>query len=171
MMSKYSNGLIATLCLGLAFLHGVLLCSGSTGTDDAYITYWSAKTLSDWGRIVNYNGDALEQGSSLLHIIILATLHKLSGIPFAPLGIYLSAFLGGLTLLVAWHLASALQIKYAWFVIFFCAVFPYFVYWSFAGLETTLVALIVTLLVYAVIKIFTSTTPHSLFLLTILLIF
>ncbi len=170
-MSQYSNGLIATLCLGLALLHGVLLYSGSTGTDDVYITYWSAKMLSDGGHIVNYNGDTLEQSSSLLHVIILATLHQLSGIPFAVLGIYLSAFLGGLTLLVVWHLANALQLKYAWFVIFFCAVFPYFVYWSFAGLETTLVALLVTLLVYAVVKVFTQTMTNSLFLFTILLIF
>ncbi|NJO16761.1 MAG: hypothetical protein HC877_13750 [Thioploca sp.] len=169
-MFRYSNGLLATLCLGLAFLHGVLLYSGSTGNDDVYITYWSAKTLSDGGHIVNYNGDALEQSSSLLHVIILAILHKLSGISFAVLGIYLSAFMGGMTLIVAWRLAGALQLKYPWFVIFFCAVFPYLVYWSFAGLETTLVTLLVTLLVYAVIKISTQTTQSLFHLFTSLLI-
>ena len=169
-MSKYSNGLIAILSLILAFLHGVLLYSGSTGTDDIYITYWSAQALSDGGHIINYNGDALEQSSSLLHVIILATLYHLSGIPLAVLGIYLSAFMGGMTLLIAWHLASALQLKYSWFVIFFCAVFPYFIYWSVAGLETTLVALLVTLLVYTTIKIFTQKTTPLLFSFAILLI-
>ena len=169
-MFKYSNGLIVTLCIGLALLHGVLLYGGSTGNDDVYITYWSAKTLSDWGHIVNYNGDVIEQSSSLLHVIILATLHKLFGIPFAVLGIYLSAFMGGMTLIVAWRLAGALQLKYPWFVIFFCAVFPYLVYWSFAGLETTLVTLLVTLLVYAFIKIFTQTTQSLFHLFTSLLI-
>ena len=169
-MSKYSNQLIAILCLGFALLHGVLLYSGSTGNDDVYITYWSAKTLSEDGHIVNYNGDTLEQSSSLLHVIILATLHKLSGIPFAVLGIYLSAFMGGMALIVAWRLAGALQLKYPWFVICFCAIFPYLVYWSFIGLETTLATFLVTSLVYAFIKIFTQTTPKF-YLFTILLIF
>ena len=148
----------------------MLLYGGSTGTDDVYITYWSAQALSDWSHIINYNGDALEQSSSLLHVIILATLHKLSGIPLAVLGIYFSVVMGGMTLLVAWHLARSLNLKYPWFVICFCAVFPYFVYWSFAGLETTLVALLVTLLVYAVVKVFTQEITNSLFLFTILLI-
>jgi hypothetical protein len=170
-MLKFSNWLITTLCLGLAFLHGLFLYSGFTGTDDVYMTYWSAKALSDGGQIINYNGDAIEPSSSLLHVIILATLYKLSGIPLAILGIVFSVLMGGMTLLVAWYLAHSLNIKYPWFVIFFYALFPYLVYWSFAGLETTLVALLVTLLVYTTIKIFTQKITNSLFLAIILLIF
>lgn len=170
-MFKFSNWLITTLCLGLAFLHGLFLYSGSTGTDDIYMTYWSAKALSDGGQIINYNGNAIEQSSSLLHVIILATLYKLSGIPLAILGIVFSVLMGGMTLLVAWHVAHSLNIKYPWFVILFYALFPYFAYWSFAGLETTLVALLVTLLIYTTIKIFTQKITKSLFLAIILLIF
>jgi hypothetical protein len=169
-MSNYSNGLMAIVCLSLACLHGVFLYGGSSGNDDVYITYWSAQALSDGGQFINYNGEVLEQSSSLLHVIILATLHKLSGIPLAILGIYLSAFMGGITLLVAWHLAGFLKIKNPWLVIWFCALFPYLVYWSFAGLETTLVTLLVTLLVYVFIKIFTQATTKLFDLFTIVLI-
>src|SRR5438552_19214968 len=50
---------------------GFLLFS-STGRDDSYITYWAADQLRRTGRITNYNGRALEQSSSLLHVLLLA---------------------------------------------------------------------------------------------------
>lgn len=164
-----ANKLIAILGLTLALLHGLIFYSGSTGPDDAYITYWAAKFLSDWGYLANYNGEAVEQSSSLLHVVILATLHKLSGISIITLGAYSAILIGGLTLFVAWRLACSLNLKYSWFVILFYAIFPYFIYWSFAGLETSLVALLVTLIVYNMIRIFTQNANLLFF--TILSIF
>lgn len=152
---------LPVLCVGIAFLHGLFLYSASSSMDDVYITYWVAKTLSNFGTIINYNGEVLEQSSSLLHVIILAVLHRLSGISLPNLGIYFSALMGGLTMLAAWRLACFLKVRSAWFVVLFCAWFPYLVYWSFTGLETTLVAFITVLLVYSTIRLLTE--PVSLF--------
>jgi len=161
---KYVDWLIPILCIGIAFLHGFFLYSASGGTDDVYITYWAAKALSDFGNIINYNGEAIEQSSSLLHVILLAILHKISDISMPVLGVFFSATIGALTILAAWRLAVFLNLQAAWFVALFLALFPYLVYWAFAGLETTLVALIVVLLIYSVILFFTEKISISIFL-------
>jgi hypothetical protein len=133
----------------LALSHGVLLY-GSAGRDDAHITYWASKALADFGRIANLNGDAVEQSSSLLHVLILSASHAITGVSLPTLGVILSALFGVLTIVAAWRLAERLEIKSAWAVALFLSVFPYLIYWSFGGLETTLVSLIVVLTVYAV---------------------
>jgi len=163
---KYVNWLVPILCIGLAFLHGLFLYGATTGFDDTYITYWAAQTLSDFGQIMNYNGESVEQSSSLLHTILLAILHKISGISMPVLGIFFSATMGGLTILAAWRLAVFLNLQSAWFVAFFLALFPYLVYLSFSGLETTLVALIVVLLTYSIIRFLTEKISLSISLLT-----
>jgi hypothetical protein len=165
---KYTNWLVPLLCIGLAFLHGIFWYSASSGRDDVYITYWAAQALSEFGQIINYNGEALEQSSSLLHVILLAVLHKLSGISMPVLGVFFSATMGALTILAAWRLAIFLKLPSAWFVALFLALFPYLVYWSFGGLETSLVALIVVLLIYSVIRLITEKLSLSIFLLAFL---
>ena len=52
--------------LVLFLLFGFLFFPAA-GVDDAHITYWPAYTLAHSFEIVNYNGDAIEQSSSLLH--------------------------------------------------------------------------------------------------------
>ncbi|MDM8558119.1 hypothetical protein [Candidatus Parabeggiatoa sp. HSG14] len=167
---KYIGWLVPILCIGLAFLHGLFLYGATTGFDDIYITYWAAKGLSNFGHIINYNGEAIEQSSSLLHVMLLAILHRLSGISMPVLGVLFSATMGGLTILAAWRLAVFLNLQSAWFVAFFLALFPYLVYLSFSGLETTLVALIVVLLIYSIIRFLTEKVSISIFLFTFLFI-
>ena len=57
----------------------------STGRDDSHITYWPAYTLAHFGDILNYNGERVEQSSSLLHVLVLATFHKLTGVDVVTL--------------------------------------------------------------------------------------
>ena len=45
---------------------------GSAGHDDSHITFWASYTLSEFGEIVNYNGDRIEQSSSLLLTVLTA---------------------------------------------------------------------------------------------------
>ena len=163
-MTNRNSWLVPVLCIGLAFLHGFFLYSASSGRDDVYITYWAAQALSDFGQIINYNGEVLEQSSSLLHVILLAVLHKILGISMPVLGVFFSATMGALTILAAWRLAVFVKLPSAWFVALFLALFPYFVYWAFGGLETTLVALIVVLLIYSVIRFVTEKISISIFL-------
>jgi len=166
-MTNGKSWLVPILCIGIAFLHGLFLYSAATSRDDAYITYWAAQALSNFGKIINYNGEALEQSSSLLHVILLAVLHKISGISMPVLGVFFSATMGALTILATWRLAIFLNLKAAWFVALFLALFPYLVYSSFNGLETSLVAFIVVLLVFSVIRFFTEKVSISLFLFTL----
>ncbi|MDY6993895.1 MAG: hypothetical protein SVR94_15010 [Pseudomonadota bacterium] len=164
------NGVMFACCLVLALMHGLLLYGASSGRDDVYITYWAAYALSHFGSIVNYNGEPLEQSSSLLHVLLLALLKRLVDIPLPTLGPLFSSIIGGLTLLATWRLAVFLAIPSAGFVALFCALFPYLVYWSFSGLETSLVALIVLGLMYTVSQFLTQKLSIGLFFLTVFII-
>lgn len=63
----------------------------SAGRDDAFITYWAAHAIARFGEIVNYDGDRVEQSSSLLHTVILAILHAVTGVNLPTLGVTVSA--------------------------------------------------------------------------------
>jgi hypothetical protein len=130
------------LPLVVLLIAGFLLFT-STGRDDAHITYWPAYTLSHFGEIVNYNGERVEQSSSLLHVLLLALLRTVTGIQIPTLG-KLSSIAAGLgTLLVVFTLVQRMAGRAAAFAgAMLVAVSPYFLYWSFGGLETTFVSLI-----------------------------
>jgi hypothetical protein len=73
---KYWAGMLAGACIVL--LAGFLMF-GPGGRDDVYKTLWPARTFAESGRIINYNGEALEQSSSLLHVLALGAIHKVAG--------------------------------------------------------------------------------------------
>lgn len=140
------DALIATLLLSLLYLLQLMIFFGIGGRDDSYITYWSAYSLAEMGEIVNYNGDRIEQSSSLLQVLLLAAMYKITGLSIPTLGTVFSISCGIIAALLAGHLARALNIAlYKWvpFVIIFV---PYFSYWSSSGMETSLAALCVVLL-------------------------
>jgi hypothetical protein len=112
----------------------------STGRDDAHITYWPAYALARFGEIVNYNGERVEQSSSLLHVLLLAFLRKLTGLEVATLG-KLSSILAGVgTLLLTYMLIRKMADRATAFAsTMLVAACAYFLYWSYGGLETTLV--------------------------------
>jgi len=64
LQKQYTAWLVPVLCLGIALLHGIFLYGGSSGRDDAYITYGAAQALSEFKKFVNYNGEAVEQSTS-----------------------------------------------------------------------------------------------------------
>ena len=64
--------------ISITLLAGFLLF-GPSGRDDVYMTLWPALQFSEHGHIVNYNGEALEQSSSLLHVVVLGSLHSVLG--------------------------------------------------------------------------------------------
>lgn len=115
----------------------------SSGRDDVHIAFWSAWGLIEHGAILNYSGDALEQGSSLLHILILALLGKLTGVDLATIATPLSVLFGILAAIEAGRLAARLGADRHWAVAFAATSTP-LVYWSFGALETTLVAYLLT---------------------------
>ena len=49
------------------------------GNDDSHITYWAAHALAHLGRVVNYNGKAVEQSSSLGLVLLLGVIERALG--------------------------------------------------------------------------------------------
>ena len=73
--------LARAFCL-LLLMAVAFLAFGPGGDDDAHITYTAAKNLAETGAITNTNGEAVEQGSSLLHVILLGYTYKLANLVF-----------------------------------------------------------------------------------------
>ena len=118
---------------------GGLLFS-STGSDDPYITYWSAETLARHGEIVNYNGDRVEQSSSLAHVLLLACLAKTVPLSMPTIGAFVSIFFGAATVILTQKLAATVNPRISLVAGLLTAFSPCLVYWSLGGLETTLAA-------------------------------
>ena len=135
MSERLSLATIALACLALGFVLYV-----STGHDDAYITYWASHALATTGEILNYNGDRVEQSSSLLHTLLLAGLARATGASLVSLGYWLGVLGGALTVLRAPALARALGADAPRAVAAAVGTTPVLLYWSFGGLETTLAA-------------------------------
>jgi hypothetical protein len=124
---------------------GVLLIVGgllfpTAGRDDKFITYWPAWTLAEWGEIVNYNGDRIEQSSSLLHVFLIAGATWISNLPPPVTGWTISVLVGvfgvWLTQRVAERCVPGMGLAAALIV----AVGAPYAYWSFSGMETPVVA-------------------------------
>ena len=52
------------------FLAHSLLLYGYTGRDDAFLTYWPALQFAEHADLLNYNGERVEQSSTLLHTFL-----------------------------------------------------------------------------------------------------
>ncbi len=134
---------LLTLAPALLLAIGGLLFPAA-GRDDAHIGYWVASGLAKFGRVINYNGEAIEQSSTLLHALVLAAAHPLLGgsVDMVLLG-RLSAIVFGLgAVLLAQRLAGRIDRALAPAAGLLTATAAYFVYWSFGGLESTLCALL-----------------------------
>lgn len=133
--------------IGLFVSIGLLLFP-SAGRDDAHITYWPAYTLTHFGEILNYNGERVEQSSSLLQVIFVAILGKISNVNIVTIGRLSSIIFGIATLLMLQYVVTREVGK----IVGLCAallisISIYFVYWSFGGLETTLAAFTIVCLI------------------------
>ena len=130
----------AGLLPAAAFVALGLVCFTATGRDDAYITYWAAQAFARFGHIVNYNGEYIEQSSSLAHVILLGGLATVIPLPVPVLGVLLS-ITGGVTAIYATgaladEAGTDLRRGAQWLA----ATAGGLVYWSLGGLETTLAA-------------------------------
>lgn len=123
--------------VGMALLGFVLFVA--TGQDDPYISYWPAHTLVQFGEMVNYNGERVEQSSSLLHVLLLAIASGVSRTPVPVAGYWIGVVAGFITLLRACVLSERLgYARTAWLPLLLGSTSIY-IYWWFGGLETALV--------------------------------
>jgi hypothetical protein len=73
------------LCLVCTAILLIALFS-SAGYDGSYISYWAAYTLAEFGELLNHSGERVEISVSLLHVLLLALVHKLTSLSFSLLG-------------------------------------------------------------------------------------
>ena len=82
-----------------------LLC-GSTGHDDSHITFWQAHALLNSGELHNYNGERLEQSSSLLMTLLTALAALITRLSIVDSGYLLNLSAAFFTLWLVWRLAQ-----------------------------------------------------------------
>lgn len=125
------------------------ICIVSFGHDDSHITYWAAHSLANSGDIHNYNGERVEQSSSLLLTLWLALWGKL-GASIVTVG-YLTGFIAANLAIIGTvrGLNPVVGRGPALFTGLALSCSPYFAAWSLSGMETTLAALCALLFLHS----------------------
>ena len=131
--------IIAVAAVAPAIVTFVFL--GPGGTDDNYISYWAADSLAGDGEILNYNGDRIEQSSSLLQTLVLAALIRLTPLSTPTLGVLLGLGAAALAVVLAAKLAREMGAPSGVASAVLVGTLPYFVHWSSSGLEVSLTVL------------------------------
>lgn len=121
----------------------------SAGRDDAYITYWAAHTLREFGEIANINGAHIEQSTSLLHVLVLGVLSFVTRLSVPAIGPPMSVVFGVVTVIYTYEFARLYVGRwYAQGAAMIVATAAPFVYWTTGGLEGTMTALAAMALLY-----------------------
>jgi hypothetical protein len=128
--------LAVALLLGLGFL-----LFTNSGPDDTHITYWPALRLLRDGAITNYNGDHLEQSSSLSHVVLTAAASRVTGLSVTTAGHFLAILAGVLCLPLVFRLALRIDPRSSVAVPVFVATTAPFLHWTFGGLEAPIFGL------------------------------
>lgn len=126
---------------------------GCGGHDDTHISFWPAYTLANFGDIVNYNGENLEQSSSLLWVLLLAAINLFAGVEISTLGYSLSLIFGLLvTPVIFFSMSHYLSVEQR---VAFVLAIPLVLAWQFwmvSGMEMPLYALLLFLLLMQLLK-------------------
>jgi len=139
-VTLFWHSIFCLIPVTLLLLSGILFFS-SAGRDDSHITFWAAYSLENFAEILNYNGDRIEQSSSLLYTILLAFISSLSSMDLVSLGVILSILSSILSLFILYRIALKVHKDIAFPSALLTATSAYFIYWAFGGLESTLVSL------------------------------
>lgn len=67
----------------------------ASGNDDSHITFFAAHQLARDGSIANYNAERVEQSSSLLLVLLLAAVQRVTGVA-PPVAAYAVSILSAL---------------------------------------------------------------------------
>jgi hypothetical protein len=125
----------------------------STVHDDSYISYWVAHSLAEKGQLVNYNGEAVEQSSSLTFVVLIALLSKVVPLSISTIAPLVSILAGMGTVLLVQRMVAAENPALAFFGGMLAASSSALVYWSFSGMETSLAAFLGVWLLLAYLRV------------------
>lgn len=132
----------AAIVLGVLPVLAFGLLGGSTGHDDSHITFWQAHSLLVDGELLNYNGERLEQSSSLLLVLLTAFAGWL-GLPLVTSGYLINLAAALACIVLTGKLADRYGCSRAWVPAVLTGLTPCFAYWAWSGMETSLAALLV----------------------------
>lgn len=145
--------------IGVAAAVASLLLYGAGGRDDSHITYVAAQRLIDTGRIVNVNGDRVEQASSLLHTVALAAVGWLTGRDAMRASLVLGLLATVCAVVAATALAERMTPGSGSVAALFVGTSLPFAYWSTGGLETPLACLTIMVLCLACTRVSERASP------------
>jgi hypothetical protein len=123
---------------------------GSGGGDDSHITWYVVDELRRTGHIVNLNGVALEQSSSLGLVIIAAALRSIVPLETPVFGVLLSLLSTIAAALTTGRAASQLDARLELPAVLLMATSGPLVYWGTSGMEAALAAFATAWLLSAV---------------------
>lgn len=142
-------GLGAQLAPVLAYLALGALLFPSAGRDDKFLTFWPAHTLVEYGAILSYDLERVEQSSSLAFVLMTALLRACTGLAVPVVGWLLGIVAGALAIVAAGRLSERLRAGSGLLAMWLTATAGCWVYWSFGGAEPPWVALFALLFVAA----------------------
>lgn len=141
----------------LLFAFILVFIYGLSGHDDSHITYSTAKNFAESGQILSTNGERVEQGSSLLHVLLLGGLSKLISVEPASIGQFFSVFFAVLCLLMMPKLCRALGVNPA-IALPMMILSVSFSYWAVGGLETPLYTFTILFIVFSTFNLLSAST-------------
>lgn len=132
---------IPSLCIAVALTLLSHFAFTSTGHDDPHLTYWIADSIQE-GHFNGYNGHPFEQTSSLFHAMTIAALSSLLRTP-APVTAKILEFATSIFILSlsCTLMARKHGLRRSLLGTTALASLPFFAYWSWGGLETSLFVL------------------------------
>ncbi|MSW45585.1 MAG: hypothetical protein F2837_06600, partial [Actinobacteria bacterium] len=133
---------------------------GVGGTDDAHITLGAVRRLVETGQILNYNGERIEQSSSLLHVLILALAVWTTHLPLIWIAWAIGILAAMATVVMVGVLADRVRPGCALVASLLTALSTPFLYWAVGSLETPIAALLLTCVVSSSLR-FLRTGPGS----------
>jgi hypothetical protein len=133
--------------LGILFVLLAIVLFSSSGRDDSHITFWPAYTLLTSGELLNYNGERVEQSSSLLFVLLLAAVAYVTSADLPALAGVMALLFGGLNVLAIYRLSERVEARTGLAAAALAATSAYPMYWSVSGMETSLAGLLTTLTV------------------------
>lgn len=141
-----TNTLVA-LGLGLLAAAASFALFGASGRDDPYITFSAAEAIMESGRLVNINGDPIEQSTTLLLTLLLAGLGSLTGVSVPLLG-WIVGFTALAAIAPVAHaiLRQTLTSTRALVAATVVTITPPLMYWSASGAEQSLAILLTLIL-------------------------
>ncbi|HJP39527.1 MAG TPA: hypothetical protein QF499_10450 [Gammaproteobacteria bacterium] len=155
MLNSIHQNRLLIICILLFIVLGVIFFP-SAGRDDDHIAFWSVNTILEFGDILSYSGERLEQGSSLGFIALMTIASAITRLPVQDIAVPL-AVISGIMLLILLNkfklFIKKRAVNYA--LLITATSFP-FIYWSFSGLETSFYSLSLTFFCLFILKITTN---------------